>query len=419
MLSLADHAILKRETALPSLGFLLDDEAFADIVNETWPALKVTQTRGCYLRYKPLTSCLVRYEVTTSHGQELIFAKAYPAKATDKFSKARAKTHSDYHRAVLEKACLILYRFPDDPKLRIKALELKPRQAFFQGLVPGYGKADIEIMTYKPERRLVLKAANGHKRAALKFYAKDDFLSAKRKAESSLALGSIRTPSLLESSEEHGLLAFEWLEGQLMRSMLASEGFHEKQLTQVGASLALLHRQGCNFPTRSPKVVTCHLQNLIEYLSWLQPGLRHRLVKLLEQIDFPREKNVSLHGDFYSKQVLVQENTIAFLDFDEAHQGPAAYDLGLFIAHLEADVLRGLLPLSSLEDNKAHFLQGYEEVAPLPQTLDVHTVRGLLSLLPHFFRNRYPNWPELTETLLAQAEAIVKRSQTRALSLSV
>jgi hypothetical protein len=120
MLSLADQAFLKRETALPSLAFLLDDEAATDLINETWPGLKVSSVRGCYLRYKPLTSCLVRYDVTTEHGQETLYAKAYPVGATDKFSKARAKIYSDYHRAVLEKASLILYRFPDDSKLRTK-----------------------------------------------------------------------------------------------------------------------------------------------------------------------------------------------------------------------------------------------------------------------------------------------------------
>jgi Ser/Thr protein kinase RdoA (MazF antagonist) len=419
MLSLADQAFLKRETALPSLSFLLDDEAATDLINETWPGLKVNSAKGCYLRYKPLTSCLVRYDVTTAQGQETIYAKAYPVSATDKFAKARATTRSDYHRAVLEKACLILYRFPDDPKLRsLRVLSEQKRQPFLQKLLPGYPDATLSLLAYKPERRAVVQASHANKKAVLKFY-NGDFAKVHTIAKQIENLKSLRSPFILNTLEGHNVIALEWLEGTLLRSLLASEDVDLGQIKNVGASLATLHVHACDFPTRSLDVVSRHMQDLLEYLSWLQPALKHRLFALLEHLDFQPSKSVPLHGDFYSKQVLVQEGGIAFLDFDEAHQGPAAYDLGLFIGHLEADVLLGLLPASKLQDIKAYFLQGYEDVAALPNDIESYTISGLVSLLPHFFRNRYEHWPEMTETLLARAELLMRQNQTKTFAMSL
>lgn len=421
MLSLADKAVLERETALPSLKFLLDNEAVLDILNETWPALKIQDVQANYLRYKPLTSCLVRYDVTTAKGNEVLYVKTYPESATDKFAKARATIRSDYHRTVLEKACLILHRFPDDSKLKnLRVLHDERKQRFLQKMLPDYANPSVELLAYKPERRLVVKVTDEDKHAVLKFY-NGDFEKVYRKAKQVNSAEAIRTSRVLNHQERYGVMALEWLEGSLLCNRLGSEAFDRTQLEIVGASLATLHQQKIDFPTPLPDVYNHYVQVLVDYLGYLQPNLKNRLYTLLEQTAISQgDSLVPLHGDFHSKQILVHKDSIALIDFDEAHRGAAAYDVGLFTAHLEVDAVRGFLSVNDAEAMKEHFLQGYEEVAGiLPRDLAVFIARGILTLLPHFFRNRYKHWPDMTELLLSRAECVVKESQTKTFALRV
>jgi Ser/Thr protein kinase RdoA (MazF antagonist) len=305
---------------------------------------------------------------------------------------------------------LVFHRFPDDPKLkRLTPFADVPKQRkLLHDVLPEVPDATFEVLNYKPERRLAVKAVNETNRAVLKFYTPDTFAGARAKAELAMAQEAVRAPKLLGSSEHYGVMALEWLDGMLLREVLMTPDCDMKQARQVGAALANFHRQAVPLPARSPNANTVRAEHLVDYLSWLQPELSQRLDKLLGTI-IPSVREfthlVTLHGDFYSKQVLVQQSGIAFLDFDEAHSGDAAYDMGLFLAHLEADVVRGFLLPSVLENLREHFLQGYQEVTtPIPKNLLAYTVMGMLSLLPHFFRNRHPNWPELAETLLTRAE---------------
>jgi hypothetical protein len=69
MPSLAKQSLLGRESVL-DLALLFDNDAVARLLQKHYPDLAIKNARGHYLRYKPLTSCLVHYEVKTATGLE-------------------------------------------------------------------------------------------------------------------------------------------------------------------------------------------------------------------------------------------------------------------------------------------------------------------------------------------------------------
>jgi Ser/Thr protein kinase RdoA (MazF antagonist) len=419
MRSLAECTLLNRETAL-DLALLFDNHAVTKLLQNLWPELVIEQARGHYVRYKPLTNCLVHYEVTTAQGAESFYIKSYPSNASEKLIEAGDLPH----RRVLAQERLVLHRFPDDAKLKqlMRFENDEQRQKLLHKVLPDVSHATFDLLAYKPERRLAMKASSKEQQVVLKCHTPDTFVTAKTKAEMVAAQQVACAPKLLGDIDRYGLLAFEWLDGALLRDLLVSPDFKMNTLQAVGAALANVHSQSFALPVCSQETNKIRSKNLVEYLSWLHPELSRRLCILLETLTtswHPCEQTVTLHGDFYSEQILVRGTEVALLDFDEAHCGEAAYDMGLLMAHLEADVVRGFLPAPLLKSVKEHFLQGYEEAARyLPKNITAYTVMGMLSLLPHFFRNRYSNWPELMENFLTRAEHLASR-ETSAYALPV
>jgi len=100
---------------------------------------------------------------------------------------------------------------------------------------------------------------------------------------------------------------------------------------------------------------------------------------------------------------------VAFLDLDRAVCSDSAADLGLFIAHLERDALRGNISTSQVESLGNSLLEGYGFGVGLdiPSRIELYTAAGLLQLAPDPFRHREPNWPERTEATLDRVEGIL------------
>ena len=420
MLSLADRQLQQRETVI-KLGPLFDTSVVTDTLRKAWPDLEIQRVRANYLRYKPLTSCLVRYDVITAFGQEIMYVNAYDANAPEKLEKALEVAQLETHCKTLEDENLVLHRFPNDSKLKkIRVFEnVEERQVLLQKVLPDWQDSILNVLAYKPQRRLAAKVSHGDKNAVLKFYTKSSFAGAKLKAKMVAEQSTVEHAKLIGRSSSYAVLAFDWQDGTLLRAALLDPSFNMNVMKNVGATLADLHMHRLELPSRSRQNEEHRLQNLVTYLSWLQPALKARLDKILSHIltDLKNtsEHTVTLHGDFYSKQILLQGEKVVLLDFDEACLGDAAFDLGLFAAHLEADAMRGFLSPSSLERTRDAFLQGYEEAAKtLPSTVTLYTVIGMLSLLPHFFRNRHQDWPQLMDAFLTRIERHVQSEKTRA-----
>src|SRR3990167_4171490 len=103
-------------------------------------------------------------------------------------------------------------------------------------------------------------------------------------------------------------------------------------------------------------------------------------------------------------QVLLADDTVAFLDLDRAVCSDSAADLGLFIAHLERDALRGNISTSQVESLGNSLLEGYGFGVGLdiPSRIELYPAAGLLHLATDPFGPREPNGPDELRQLLTE-----------------
>ena len=420
MLLLPDAELVRRDACLPGFATLFDDQDALKALQAGFPELAITSARGVYVRYKPQTNCLVRYEVETAAGPRMCYAKAHRADATGKLNKACRTVTLPGHRAVLAEQFIVLHCFPDDYKLgALNVLQDDAhRRAFLQELLPGqaglWNEASWQTIAYKPERRLVVRVEAENTQAAIKLYRDIDFARADSNATAFYAHPGVSTARLVGRSSSHHALALEWLPGRLLTDALTNAGSQSdvSMLAGVGAALANMHAgpaQGLSPRTRAMEAK--RFDALADWFAWLLPDLASRVRALADTLGHlllsAPPQTFPVHGDFYHSQVLLDASGLSLLDFDEAYRGDPAHDLGLFIAHLKRNALKGVFDAAFVELAITAFLDGYREVSgQLPPRISLYTAAELFGLAPHFFRQRAPDWPELTEAVITLAEEI-------------
>jgi hypothetical protein len=115
-----------------------------------------------------------------------------------------------------------------------------------------------------------------------------------------------------------------------------------------------------------------------------------------------------LHGDFHPRQILVNQQAVAFLDLDEGVVGHPTVDLGLFLAHLERESIRGRLSVGEVGRMTESLLDGYEAAggAPIRKWMPRAVAIGLIRLAPRSFRHREPEWARQMSALLERAQEV-------------
>ncbi|MCA9840231.1 MAG: aminoglycoside phosphotransferase family protein [Trueperaceae bacterium] len=410
-----DLELIRRDTELPGLGLLLDAEVMLAHFQKAFPERGYSDLQILYVRYKPQTSCLVRLELETSGGLEQAYASAYQTDNHDKFSKAELAP--EQLCKVLRAEGLVLQRFPYDRNLKHLAELLDPlmRSGLLKkALGQAMGDSQLKPLVYKPERRFVAKLETKSTSFALKQYSSQSFDQALASAKALEAL-DLPIAKLQGSSEKHKLIAFDWLNGKTLRELFLENQACPDTLYSLGQTLAKVHMQDASsFPSRSRTFEKERLIALNHYVGWLLPNLGSQLSQLTSFLskEFSRAAPCHnlVHGDFYDKQVLVNEDEISLIDFDDAYRGDPAHDIGLFTAHLERNLLIGRLSERQCKMSLPAFLEGYKSLRPLPERIDLYTAAELIGLAPHFFRNREPDWAQQTEDLLARASEIVVES---------
>lgn len=196
------------------------------------------------------------------------------------------------------------------------------------------------------------------------------------------------------------------------------------------------------------KAIMADLLYFKYYFADLQPVVydRNELMEELEEMarELGRlQPQMLMYRDFQSRNVMLHEGQVWFIDFQGAMQGPPQYDVASMLwqarAQLPAawrdDLLHHYLEAQKNLDvsrvSEAHFRNGYLSMVLLRllQVLGAYGFRGLLERKPHFlasigpaldhldsFLNDYPmhpNYPALRR-LLEQLSAPALRTQFRA-----
>lgn len=425
-----DLDLAGRDPALPGLATLLHPAAFATAVQPFLPKDSAGTVRATYVRYKPGMNCLVAYEFESAGLTIPLYATAYRPEDHVKLHKAvtrlEATPESRSGGFVLPDEHVVVSIFPNDrrlPALRSLVDSSRGRRLLQRVFVdrPDLWRGSLTPLHYKPQRRCVTRLdVDGHPSTAIKFFGSSGYQAAHRAARAFVSANTLRTPCVIGRSGRHRLLAFEWLPGELLSEAIVDGAIESGQMALVGTALAELHEQRPQcLPRLSRELEISRLGTVADSVGFVCPSVARRAASLLAR--FTAELGninslaVPIHGDFYAKQVLLQDERVAVFDFDGAAIGDPAADFGNFLAHLERDVLRGRLDESRVALTREDLLRGYHRAGRLPGDgrIDLYTAIGLFALAPHPFRFREPGWVRRTEALLERTEAILDRAIRR------
>ncbi|MFV2069794.1 MAG: phosphotransferase, partial [Pirellulales bacterium] len=412
MASSDDADLIRRDGRLPGLTHLLDPDAMAAALRAA--GVDVSWIACDYLRYKPRTNCVaaLRWRVARRNGTG--YAKAYPKEAREKITAARRRARDRQDPSdlppVLDEPALVLHPYPVDEKL--PALErlggMASQRELLQTLFPDRPDvqcADIHVVKYKPERRCVIALSLDDRRvAAVKFYTAAAYESARESAKGLRSHGPLQMAKRLGRSNRHRIVATQWLAGRSLDELIQQGDGVQETVEHVGAALASLHRQRCrHLTTSTPGDQVAAIGATASTLEFLCPQfggqVRQIARRLVEQCHATLYSAVTIHGDFYARQVVVDTDRVAIVDLDDAVRGNPATDLGCFVAHLEQASLRGPSGLPQVDRLAGSLLEGYLRSATPEQAVAGESVRlqlataiALFRLAPEPFRNRESDW---------------------------
>lgn len=422
MLSAHDRSLVERDASLKGLRYLLDAGSLRELLAETLAPALLEGMSVDYLRYKPGVNCIARLHLKSGFA----YAKAFAADAGGKLAKARqlpeVKGPSGLGRIFLDDPAIMLHFFPNDIELPAIAEFANPvtRQPFLQRVFktnPAWSEADYTALNYKPERRYVARLTRADGRSAsIKFYCSKEFQTIRRSRKKFKLPHGLRIPQWIGGSKNHRVMAYSWLPGVTLASRITSG--HWEEAYRAGEAVARLHR------SEQPALDKRGTKNWREMLESLAGQLGHLIPELAGEADElagrlaawvqgRESQRCPIHGDFYDKQVIIQEHAIGIIDSDRIQLGDPELDLGCFMAHLERRRIDGVLSPEQVEKARAALLDGYRAAAPAdfsPRDMNVYTAFNLFQLSHHPFRDRRPDWGEQTASLLARCGRLLTNS---------
>lgn len=415
MRSPAELDLVRRDAGLPGLGLLFDSPALLAALRTLSGSTRLQACQLRYLRYKPGRNCLAAYTLTVAGRDWPMYAKAHAADAPGKLTKSAQRSVGSSPlgpgRLLLPQAQMEFCLFPQDNKL--PSLAQWTDSAWHTGFLsrkrPEWSvpeSASWRTLAYKPERRWVAAWDLGSgRKGVLRLHSAETFAAAQPHlpAPSSGEILRVAAPSLL--SRSHQAVWSDWQEGTPLSAELNTHT-NDTCWDLVGQALGEFHAQTGTGPlTPSAADSISSLTSTRQLLGFLLPRTQSRLHELCDLLRQSAPHSsvpmVRLHGDFSASQVLLApHDTVALLDLDESRLGPAAMDLGTFLAALDLEVIRGRLSSRRVEEIRDGLLRGYARRRPTLDVRDVEFQRSvaLFQRLPEFFRSGESDWPQLTHT---------------------
>jgi phosphotransferase family enzyme len=423
MLSRADAEIARRDAALPGLATLLDAERLLAALRIACPRCAIEGLDISYGRYKPGVSCVIGFSLAVGGSKVTGYARTNAGNRAVAAMKAhRPPTFPSLlgkGRFALSDGTTVICVFPNDRRMTSLSEIAEPErlETLLRDLLPtaehSHCGARVEPMAYRPEHSFVGKLVghDGHQ-TVLKFPGDRAYRPMAFRSERFRG-GSVRVAARLGYSDRHRAEVFEWLDGRPLSEDLQDPAFDIHTMWLVGAALADFHshvRPGLVeiTPVMTREVLQLHAVTISGLCPQLA-DLAHRVAdvaggSLADQPHIYRR----LHGDFHPRQVLVNRQTVAFLDLDEGLVGDPTIDLGLFLAHLERESIRGRLSASQAGRLAESLLDGYEAAGgvPLRKWVPRAVAIGLIRLAPRSFRHREVDWAAQMAALLERAQEI-------------
>ncbi len=443
---------IPRDEMLPGLSPMLDSDAVRNLLKERLgDALgEIERCEISYIRYKPATSCIIAYalqcsrEIFKGSTQFLLYTKIY---IDDNYQNAVEK--SRVHRwaetldidpvIILPDHKAILYLFPNDliiDGLRVLSNPKKIQRILYKHY-DRYPEEDwrisdrklrLKVARYKPERRVVLRATTRaiHRRTNvrenvsvyIRLYGDDRGADVYTLQENLYRIagqnGPYRIARPITYLDDRRLMIMETIDGDpLLRSLGGADRLDA--VTRTAKALVALHRsEGLNLNVRDIDSHFDNIRSTTETLNHISPESAREAEAILESLkEFKLSeepgKHGFVHGDLHHGQILLQDDSVAFIDFDRSHRGDSASDIGNFCAHLRLLHLQGRL--ADYADLENRFKIAYEEASADrldEDRLVFWTAFGMFLLAVGPFRRLEAEWRDKTQGILRECRKILE-----------
>ena len=210
-------------------------------------------------------------------------------------------------------------------------------------------------------------------------------------------------PRLVGYFPEWQMLVMENVPGTPLAE-LAGEAF-AKGVRMAGRAIARLHDCKLDAERRhGPEDEVRLLEGWVRLTGEVHNGLRDVTANAMVEVRkallaLDSAPTALVHRDFYEKQVIIDGERTALIDFDTLCKADPAIDLGNFIAHIRLARAKGIAVESGLEDS---FLDAYGSTdADLPRRVEVYTRATILRLVC-----LYSFWPRWGDVPVRMAEAL-------------
>lgn len=318
-----------------------------------------------------------------------------------------------------------VWRYPHDPWLPMLPQVCYPdvlhETLARLGVATGYAEGTpvpVEVVSYRPGRRAVLKATLADRNVFLKVFQPHTTSSVVNLHHSLLEAG-VPVPAVLGSTD--GLVVLAELPGTVLAKAVIEEGERACHAEDLVAMLDRLPASLMDQPMRPPWTDSSEFYAGVVASSL--PSLKDRLDVLVYRIELGLadvERRIGLeptevvHGDFYEAQVFVDNSrVVGVLDIDGVGPGRRADDLACLCAHLSVlgdYANQGRLTLDIHERVAEAIRTWYPIFANRvdPQELALRAAGVVLSLATGPHRQQEPDWERATEAMVRVAETWVQ-----------
>lgn len=326
-----------------------------------------------------------------------------------------------------------VWRYPNDPWLPMLARVCYPdvvgtaleEIGVPTGTAPGE-PLDLEVISYRPGRRAVLRVALADRSVYLKVMQPHRSGEIVERHRHLLSAG-VPVPQVLAHHE--GLVVLAELPGRPLARAVLEEGVDACRGEDLVALLDRLPASLYTAPLRAPwtdsaafyaGIVGASMPALMPRLDALVTGIRTGLAEVDQRIGLHPHDVV--HGDFYEAQVFVEDGrVVGLLDIDTVGPGRRSDDLACLLAHLSILADYGTTGRIAPEiharvrEATAAWTETFAERVDA-QELALRAAGVVLSLATGPHRQQEPAWESATEAIVRVAESWMSHARELAAS---
>ena len=381
------------ETRIIGAEVLLGDEAedlLAAAVEHAGGRLRKVTPRQT--QYYPGRSIAVVFDATVAWAKAKTAHETLVAVAGPKIPEGALLLESD------DGTRIGVWRLPHDPALPGLPIALDRRRA--PELLGGQAAVSSSFLSYRPARRAVVRL-NGTVGSTFVKVVRPTKAQQLRELHERFA-ELVPSPRVVAFSDEAGLVALEGLPGRsLADAIVAGEPLPTSEdILRLSADLAKMPLgEGTRLTAREDAAYQSKM------LRAILPDDVPRIDGLLADLGTDPEGRtpVTIHGDLYEAQLLVQDGRITgVLDLDRSGPGDPADDLANLLGHLEAFALYRPSTATAARGYARALLPAFEDAVGANE-LRPRVAAVLLALATGPFRMMQPRWETATRRYLDAA----------------